>query len=162
MHGYNDLINSLARPSPHLDDSEAALRTTYRWIEASIDQRRYSPTIFEIAEGLGISYDAARTRLVKMEQRRWISRDGRMRSVVLRGLPDADSAPAQLTFNALASLSDHLAVAMAGHERGPELFRQFQEAYHVEQKRLEMEAQLVEADDASEWPTGLRLGANGG
>lgn len=150
MNGLGDLISSLSRPSPPPDDSEAALRSTYRWIETFVNLKRYAPTIFEIASALNIKYDAARTRLVKMEQRRWISRDGRMRSIVLRGMPQADLTPAELDYNALASLSDRLAVAIAGHERAAELFRQFQEAYHVEQKRLEMEAAYQQAESVGD------------
>lgn len=150
MDGYNSLIDSISRPSPYPDDSESALRSTYRWIEAFIGQKHYAPTIFEIASGLSIKYDAARNRLLKMEQRRWIGRDGRIRSIVLRGIPDADPTPAMLDYNALAEMSDRLAVAIAGHERGPELHEFFEEAYRSERRRLEMEAQLVEAERLGE------------
>ena len=149
MSGYNDLIDSLARPSPAPDDGESALRSTYRWIEAFMARAHYSPTLFEIAQGMGISYQTARSRRGKMAERRWLSCDGKKRSIVLLGIP-AVATPTDLTFNALASLSDHLAVAMAGHERGPELFALFGEAYHVKLKELEMEAALVEAERLGE------------
>jgi hypothetical protein len=144
MGEYSDLFKATG------DDSESVLRSTYQWLEAFIDKRRYSPTIFEIAKALGVSYPTARARLVKMEQRGWLSRDSRLRSIELKGIPAAPASPAMLDFNALAEMADRLAVAMAGHERGPELFALFGEAYHVEGKRIEMEAALVEAERLGE------------
>ena len=62
------------------------------------------------------------------------------------GLPDQGPNPAALTYNGLAEMADRLACAIAGHERAAELFALFGETFHVEQKRLEMEAQLMEAE----------------
>jgi hypothetical protein len=75
-------------------------------------------------------------------------------------IPDTYTTdPPSMTYNCLLELADRLAVAMAGHERGAQLFEFFGEAYHqalpiplgdVEGARLRMEAQLVEAERLGE------------
>lgn len=55
-----------------------------------------------------------------------------------------------VTFTGLLEMADRLAVAMAGHERAAELFAAFGVSFHVEQKRLEMEAAYVEAERSGE------------
>ncbi len=70
--------------------SNVALHITYTWIEAFIKKHHHPPTIFEIAEGLGISYQVARLRLIAMERQGAIYRDSRKRSIELRGIDKLD------------------------------------------------------------------------
>ena len=80
MRGYSDISNP---PGP---DRRANLLKIYRFIETYIARHYYPPTILEISQALGLRYDAARQRLLEMERLGWIARDGRKRSIVLRGM----------------------------------------------------------------------------
>ena len=81
MRGYSDVSN----PSPN-PDRRANLLSIYRFIETYIARQHYPPTIFEISQALGLRYDATRQRLLEMERLGWITRDGRKRSIVLKGM----------------------------------------------------------------------------
>lgn len=82
MNGYADLFNAPAR-----DDYETVLRGSYNWIEAFIKARGYSPTILEIHQARGLSYEMARRQVLAMERRGWIApRYGLMRNIQLKGM----------------------------------------------------------------------------
>ena len=81
MRGYSD-VSGATTPSP----AHPILKEIYRYIENFIAQEHYPPTIFEIAGAFGLRADAARRRLLEMERLGWIVRDGRKRSIVLKGM----------------------------------------------------------------------------
>ncbi len=81
MPGYRDLFSAPAR-----DDYDAVLRASYNWIEAFIEERGHSPTILELHQGRGITYDMARKQILAMERRGWIApRHGLMRNIQIKG-----------------------------------------------------------------------------
>ncbi len=68
-------------------DYDAPLRASYNWIEAFIKERGHSPTILEIHQGRGITYDMARRQVIAMERRGWIAeRHGLKRNIQLKGI----------------------------------------------------------------------------
>ena len=68
------------------DMRRPALAITYAYIEGFVTRHGYRPTIFEIAQGRGLSYQAARRQLEIMQYWGWIYRDGCKRGIELRGI----------------------------------------------------------------------------
>ena len=79
MRGYSDVSNPPPPAHPILEE-------IYRFIETFHARQHCPPTILEISRASGLRYHAARQRLLEMERLGWIARDGRKRSIVLKGM----------------------------------------------------------------------------
>lgn len=73
-------------PPPTPATYEAALMDTYTYIENFTKERRRPPAIFEIADGLGLRYGVAQSRVEAMEFRGWLYRDVSIGAMELRGV----------------------------------------------------------------------------
>lgn len=65
---------------------EAALMDTYGYIENFTKERQRPPAIFEIADGLGLRYGVAQSRMEAIELRGWLVRDVNEGTIEMRGV----------------------------------------------------------------------------
>jgi hypothetical protein len=72
-------------PLPLPATEKTALRVTYAYIEAFIRRHNLPPSIFQIARGRRLSYDAARGQVELMQWQGWIERDTSKGTMEMRG-----------------------------------------------------------------------------
>jgi hypothetical protein len=68
------------------DMSWTPLALTYAFIERFINEHGQPPSLFQVARGRGIGYEAARGQVELLQFRGWIHRDIWQRSIELRGI----------------------------------------------------------------------------